>query len=215
MKNNITELVFIIDKSGSMSGLEKDTIGGFNSMLEKQRGEEGICHISTVFFSHYSEVIHNRRPIAEVEPLTEKDYIAGGSTALLDALGDAITHTIRVQRELDQDDRADNVVFVIITDGEENASRRYSSREIKEMISHEKEKYGWEFIFLGANIDAVETASRYGIEAKRAHNYVCDNRGVDLNFMAMERIVREVRTKGSISDDWAEEIDRDYKKRGR
>lgn len=215
MKNNITELIFVIDQSGSMSGLEDDTIGGFNSMLEKQRNEDGICHISTVFFANTSKVIHNRRNIATVEPLTRKDYTPGGSTALLDALGDAINHTIEVQKMLADDERADNVVFVIITDGEENSSCRYSSRKVKQMISREQEKYGWEFIFLGANIDAVETASHYGIKANRASNFCCDSAGVGLNFYCVSEAVSELRGKSCISDSWDEEIKRDYERRGR
>ncbi len=215
MKNNITELIFVIDQSGSMSGLEDDTIGGFNSMLEKQRNEEGVCHISTVFFSNDSDVIHNRRNISAVEPLTRKDYTPGGSTALLDALGDAINHTIKVQKMLADDERADNVVFVIITDGEENSSHRFSSRKIKQMISHEQEKYGWEFIFLGANIDAVKTAGHYGIKANRASNFVCDQMGVGINFCCVSDAVSEVRLTGSISDDWNTEIQKDYEQRGR
>ncbi len=215
MKKNITELIFVIDQSGSMSGLEDDTIGGFNSMLEKQRNEEGVCHISTVFFSNDSDVIHNRRNISAVEPLTRKDYTPGGSTALLDALGDAINHTIKVQKMLADDERADNVVFVIITDGEENSSHRFSSRKIKQMISHEQEKYGWEFIFLGANIDAVKTAGHYGIKANRASNFVCDQMGVGINFCCVSDAVSEVRLTGSISDDWNTEIQKDYEQRGR
>lgn len=215
MKNNITELIFVIDQSGSMSGLEDDTIGGFNSMLEKQRKEEGVCHISTVFFDNSSDVIHNRRNISTVEPLTRKDYTPGGSTALLDALGDAINHTAKVQKMLAEDERAGNVVFVIITDGEENSSCRYSSRKVKQMISREQEKYGWEFIFLGANIDAVETASHYGIKANRASNFCCDSAGVGLNFYCVSEAVSELRGKSCISDSWEEEIKQDYERRGR
>ncbi|MBR6251354.1 MAG: VWA domain-containing protein [Bacteroidales bacterium] len=211
--NNVTELVFVIDKSGSMSGLEDDTIGGFNSMLEKQRGKQGVCHISTVFFANSSEVIHNRRNIDKVEPLTHKDYVPSGGTALLDALGDAINHTVRVQKLLADDERADNVVFVIITDGEENSSQRFSAKMVKQIISHEREKYGWEFIFLGANIDAVETARSYGIRPERASNFVCDETGVNLNFMCMANAVSEIRTEGCISDDWDEEIRKDYERR--
>lgn len=215
MKNNITELVFIIDKSGSMSGLEKDTIGGFNSMLEKQRAESGVCHISTVFFSDESKVVHNRKCIEKVEPLTQKDYAVGGSTALLDALGDAINHTVKMQKMLADNERADNVVFVIITDGEENSSRRYSAKEIKQMISVVQEKYGWEFIFLGANIDAVETAADYGIRADRASNFVCDSQGVSLNFKCMANAVSKLRKCGSIPNGWAADIQSDFEERGK
>ena len=170
-KNKITELVFIIDKSGSMTGLEKDTIGGFNSMLEKQREEEGVCHISTVFFSDEAKVVHNRKNIAQVEPLTLKDYLPGGCTALLDTVGDAINHTVKIQKMLADDEKASKVMFVIITDGEENSSRRFNGAQIKKMISLEQEKYGWEFIFLGANIDAATTAENVppiGLEIPKA-----------------------------------------------
>ena len=215
MKNNITELIFVIDQSGSMSGLEDDTIVGFNSMLEKQRNEDGVCHISTVFFDNSSEVIHNRRNISTVEPLTRKDYTPGGSTALLDALGDAINHTVKVQKMLADDERADNVIFVIITDGEENSSTRFSARKVKQMISQEQKKYGWEFIFLGANIDAVKTAGHYGIKANRASNFVCDATGVGLNFCCVSEAVSEVRAMGCIPDGWDNEIKKDYKQRSR
>ena len=215
MKNNITELIFVIDQSGSMSGLEDDTIGGFNSMLEKQRNEDGVCHISTVFFDDSSEVIHNRRNISTVEPLTRKDYTPGGSTALLDALGDTINHTVKVQKMLAEDERADNVIFVIITDGEENSSCRFSARKVKQMISHEQEKYGWEFIFLGANIDAVKTADHYGIRANRASNFVCDPTGVEINFCCVSEAVSEIRSNGCISDDWDADIQKDYEQRSR
>ena len=210
-----TELIFIIDKSGSMSGLEADTIGGFNSMLQKQRQEEGVCHISTILFSNYSQVLHNRRNIEKVEPLTRKDYVAGGGTALLDALGDAIQHTIKVQKLAAEDEKASNVVFVIITDGEENASTKYTKRDIKKMISHEQEEYGWEFIFLGANINAIDTADDYGIRRDRASNYVCDSAGVNLNFKCVANAISQLRKEGSISEKWDEEIMADYAERGK
>ncbi len=210
----VTELIFIIDKSGSMSGLENDTIGGFNSMLQKQREEEGVCHISTILFSNDSQVLHNRRNIEKVEPLTREDYIVGGGTALLDALGDAIQHTVKVQKFSAEDERASNVVFVIITDGQENSSLRYSKRDIKKMITHEQEKYGWEFIFLGANIDAIDTADDYGIRKNRASNFVCDSAGVNLNFRCVANAISHLREKGSISEKWNEEIMADYEERG-
>ncbi len=212
-KNNITELVFIIDKSGSMSGLENDTIGGFNSMLEKHRKEQGSCNISTVFFADRSEVVHNRENIAKVEPLTRNNYVPGGCTALLDALGDAINHTIKIQKKLADDQKASNVVFVIITDGQENASKHFSVQEIKRQISFEQEKYGWEFIFLGANIDAVNTAASYGIKSNRAANFVCDSKGIDLNFSGIANFLGCVRKKQAIPDSWASEIEEDYQQR--
>ena len=210
----ITELIFIIDRSGSMSGLEADTIGGFNSMLQKQKQEKGICHISTVLFSNDSQVLHNRRNIERVEPLTNKDYRVGGGTALLDAMGDAIQHMVKVQELAAEDERASNVVFVIITDGEENSSHKYSKHDIKRMITHEQEKYGWEFIFLGANIDAISTANSFGIHEERASNYVCDSAGVDLNFRCVAKAISQLRGKGSISKDWDAEIKADYEERG-
>lgn len=214
MNNNITELVFIIDKSGSMSGLEADTIGGFNSMLKKHKDEEGTCHISTIFFADSSEVIHNRANISSVEPLTGKDYLPGGCTALLDAVGNAINHTIKVQRYAADDEKASSVLFVIITDGYENASREYTKHQIKKMISYEKEKYGWEFIFLGANIDAVDTARDYGISAERAANFHCDSEGINLNFKGIAAAIGQMRKSGAISSrSWAREIDNDYTSR--
>lgn len=210
-----TELIFIIDKSGSMAGLEADTIGGFNSMLNKQKQEEGICHISTVLFSNDSHVLHNRRNIEKVEPLTNKDYRVGGGTALLDAMGDAIQHMVKVQKLLAEDERASNVVFVIITDGEENSSSKYTKRDIKKMIMSEQEKYGWEFIFLGANIDAIDTADSIGIQKERATNFVCDSAGVNLNFHCVAKAISQLRGKGSIEKDWDAEIMADYEERGR
>ena len=193
MKSKITELIFIIDKSGSMTGLEKDTIGDFNSMLEKQREEEGVCHISTVFFSDEAKVVHNRKNIAQVEPLTLKDYLPGGCTALLDTVGDAINHTVKIQKMLADDEKASKVMFVIITDGEENSSRRFNGAQIKKMISLEQEKYGWEFIFLGANIDAATTAERYGIRRERAANWIGNSKGVSKNFRALSAVVCNLR----------------------
>ncbi len=218
-KNNITELVFIIDKSGSMSGLESDTIGGFNSMLNQHKDGEGRCHISTIFFSDRQQVIHNRKNIAEVEPLTSRDYIPGGCTALLDALGNAISHTIQVQKMAADDEKASNVIFVVITDGYENASREYSAPQIRSMISREQEKYGWEFIFLGANIDAVETAQNIGIRANRSVDFVCDSTGIGKNFAAIGAMVNACRSVGHMAqeafDTAFEEVRRDFRKRGR
>jgi len=192
--NNITELVFIIDKSGSMSGLEGDTIGGFNSMLNQHRKGEGKCHISTIMFSDHQQVIHNRKNISDVSPLTDNDYIPGGCTALLDALGNAINHTIQVQRLAADDERASKVIFVIITDGYENSSREYSAPQIRSLIKKEQEKYGWEFIFLGANIDSVATAGSYGIRADRSVDFVCDSQGIGKNFEAIGSYVSACRS---------------------
>ena len=168
MKKNLTELVFILDRSGSMYGLEQDTIGGFNSMLTKQKSLDGECRITTVLFDHQYTLFHDRIDIQAVSPMSEKDYFVGGSTALLDAIGTTIDKLIRVQRHTAESYRAQKVIFVIITDGEENSSRKYSYDQVKAKIEHEKEAYGWEFIFLGANMDAVKTASQFGIHADRA-----------------------------------------------
>ena len=181
-KNNITELVFIIDRSGSMSGLEKDTIGGFNSMIEKQRKEDGECYVSTVLFDHETKVLHDRVKLSEVRPMTEEDYTVRGTTALIDALGGAIHHIGNVHKYARPEDVPAHTMFVITTDGMENASRRYTSDQVKQKIERQKEKYGWEFIFIGANIDAVETAARYGIGAERAVNYHADGKGTEMLF---------------------------------
>ena len=177
MKKGLTELVFVLDKSGSMSGLEKDTIGGFNSMLEKQKEVDGECLITTVLFDNGYELLHDRIDIRAVSPITEKEYSVGGSTALLDAIGRTINKIGNAQRHTSDEFRAENVMIVIITDGEENSSREYSSDKVKAQIQRQKEKYGWEFVFLGANIDAVETASRFGIAPDRAQNYHADGEG--------------------------------------
>jgi len=215
MKQNLTELVFILDKSGSMSGLESDTIGGFNSMLEKQRGVDGDCRITTVLFDNHYTLLHDRIDIRAVSPMTDKEYFVGGSTALLDAIGRTIHKLVSVQRNTAEDYRADKVMFVIITDGEENSSREYSADKIKAMIEHEKERYGWEFIFLGANMDAVKTAGRFGINADRAVDYVPDERGTQLNFEAMAETVACFRATGAVPSAPMAAIRKDAKKRGR
>lgn len=214
MKNNFTELVFILDKSGSMSGLESDTIGGFNSMLKKQKDVDGECRITTVLFDNRYTLLHDRIDIRAVSPMTEKEYFVGGSTALLDAIGTTIHKLVSVQKNTAEDFRAEKVMFVIITDGEENASREYSADKVREMIGHEKAKYGWEFIFLGANIDAVQTASRFGISADRAVDYVPDGEGTRLNYEAMAETVACFRATGAVPQAPMEAIRKDMKKRG-
>lgn len=214
MKKNATELVFILDKSGSMFGLEKDTIGGFNAMLEKQKALEGDCRITTVLFDNTYTLLHDRIDIHAVSPMTEKDYCAGGCTALLDAMGTTIHKLISVQKNTAEDYRADKVLFVIITDGLENASREYSIEKVRAMIEHEKEKYGWEFIFLGANIDAVQTAGQFGIGADRAVDYVPDAQGTRLNYQAMEATVSSYRRSGQVDEEALEDIRIDMAKRG-
>ncbi len=210
MKKGLTELVFILDKSGSMSGLEKDTIGGYNSMLEKQKAVDGECRITTVLFDNQVEILHDRIDIQAVSPITEKEYCVGGSTALIDAIGKTIHKISNAQRFTAEDYRAENVMFVIITDGEENSSREYSSVKVKEQIERQKLRYGWEFVFLGANIDAVETAKRFGIGADRAQNYHADSEGVELNFSSMSNAMTSLRTCAAMPSDWNNEIQKDY-----
>ena len=214
MKKNLTELVFILDKSGSMSGLEKDTIGGFNSMLDQQRKVDGECVITTVLFDNRYELLHDRIDIRAVQPITGKAYFVGGSTALLDAIGSTIHKIDTAQKNTTEDYRAEKVMFVIITDGEENASRHFSSAQIRQMIQHQKERYGWEFIFLGANIDAVETAGRFGIDADRAVDYVPDGEGTELNYRMMSETVATFRECGAVPTACLDEIRKDMKKRG-
>src|SRR5574344_358990 len=214
MKKGLTELVFILDKSGSMGGLEKDTIGGYNSMLEKQKAVPGECLITTVLFDNNYERLHDRIDIKAVSPITEKEYAVGGSTALLDAIGRTIHKIGNAQMNTAADYRAEKVMFVIITDGEENSSREYSAEKVKAQIQRQKEKYDWEFIFLGANIDAVETAGRFGIAPDRAQNYHADSEGTALNFRVMSDAVATFRECKEMPTGWNEEIEKDYKRRG-
>lgn len=214
MKKGLTELVFILDKSGSMSGLESDTIGGYNSMLAKQQAVEGECLITTVLFDHNCELLHDRIDIKAVCPISGKEYVVGGSTALLDALGRTIHKIGNAQRHTADDYRAEKVMFVIITDGEENSSREYTSDKIKALIEHQNMKYGWEFIFLGANIDAVQTAGRFGISADRAIDYVPDSVGTNLNFRVMAEAVVKFRESGVVEAEAFAPIRADMKRRG-
>ena len=213
MKKNLSEMVFILDKSDSMQGLEKDTIGGFNSMIERQKKQEGEALVSTVLFSNGSKVIHDRVDIARVAPLTEREYFVGGCTALIDAIGGAIHHIGNVHKYAREEDRPEHTVFVITTDGMENASRCYSSDEVKAMVEKQKTKYGWEFLFLGANIDAVETAGRFGIAEDRAVNFVNDSMGQALNYAEVSEAVRTVRSRMPLTRGWKRSIDADYKSR--
>ena len=213
MKKDLTEVVFILDKSGSMSGLEGDTIGGYNGTLNKQKKAPGEALISTILFSNDSVVIHDRVPIADVAPMTEEQYSVGGCTALLDAIGGAIHHISSVHKYIREEDVPEHTMFVIITDGMENASSKYSSADVKKMIGEKKEK-GWEFLFLAANIDAVETAGRIGISEDRAVNYHNDATGAAVNFEAVDCAMSEVRSSGRLSRKaWRESIDRDYQSR--
>ena len=213
MKKGLTEVVFILDRSGSMAGLEKDTIGGFNAMLEKQRRGEGQALISTVLFSNESAVIHDRVDAREVPPLTERDYFVCGCTALLDAVGGAIHHIGNVHKYAREEDRPERTLFVITTDGMENASRHYDLRRVRTMIERQKARYGWEFLFLGANIDAVDTAARLGIDADRAANFHCDAQGTQLNYEAVSDAVSAMRCAAPLSADWKERIDSDFQRR--
>ena len=213
MKKNLTEMVFILDKSGSMAGLEADTIGGFNSMIERQKQAEGEALVSTVLFSNNSTVIHDRVDVRKVEPMTDRQYFVGGGTALIDAIGGAIHHIASVHKYAREEDRPEHTVFVITTDGMENASHRYSSDEVKAMVRKEKEQFGWEFLFLGANIDAVETAARFGIGRDRAVNFHSDSRGQTLNYKVVSEAVCQVRSNAPLGADWKDEIEADFRSR--
>ena len=213
MKNNITELVFILDRSGSMSGLESDTIGGFNSMLVRQKKEPGEAYVTTVLFDTRFDRIHDRLKLEEVPALTERDYVPGGCTALLDAVGDTVRHIAGLHRYARPEDVPEKTVVVITTDGLENASRRYTLQEVKRLIEHEKEKYGWEFLFLGANIDAIETARGIGISADRATNFMADTRGIDLGFEAVTNAIHSARCRAPMAEDWSAQVENDHKNR--
>ena len=213
MKNNTTELVFILDRSGSMSGFERDTIGGFNSILDKQKKTDGKCYVSTVLFDDKYELLHDRLDIGEVKPMTTDDYSVRGCTALLDAVGRTIRHIANIHRYARPEDVPEKTLFVITTDGYENASRHYSSDEVKRMVEHEKEKYSWEFLFLGADIDAVETAGRIGIDSSRAANYRKDTVGNETMFASVNAAITMARSCPTISDDWKADVDRDFKER--
>ncbi len=218
MKKNLTELVFILDRSGSMGGLESDTIGGFNGMIEKQKKQKGEANVTTVLFDDKYELLHDRFPIAAVKPLTGRDYYVRGCTALLDAVGKTIQKMASIQRNLPEEMRAEKVIFVITTDGLENASREYGYTQIRQMIEREKEKYGWEFLFLGANMDAVAEARRFGINADRAVTFENDSEGVAMNYRLVEQTIgcmRAASSMASVDGSWKKEIEEDFKKRGR
>ena len=213
MKKGLTEVVFILDRSGSMCGLEKDTIGGFNSLIEKQKKEPGEAYISTVLFDDESQVIHDRVPVGQVKPMTEEEYYVRGCTALLDAVGGAIDHIGNVHKYAREEDRPEKTLFIITTDGMENASRRYRAEKVKAMIKRQKEKYGWEFLFLGANIDAVCEAGRFGIDADHAVNYCCDAAGTALNYEVLDEAMRSVRGGKRLAASWKSRVEADYEKR--
>ncbi len=215
MNKDLTELVFILDKSGSMAGLEEDTIGGFNSLLAKQKKHEGQALITTVLFDNNYEVLHSRAAIQTVNPITSDEYYVEGSTALLDAIGRTIEKIGRAVGKMPEAERPGQVMFTIITDGMENASRRYSYGKIKEMIEHRKAEFGWEFIFLGANIDAIASAAQIGIGPKFSARYNSDAIGTGLNFSSVNDAIYEMRENSAIPDDWKKDIDDDFKKRGK
>ena len=214
MKKNLTEIVFILDRSGSMSGLERDTIGGFNAMIEKQKQEDGEAYVSTVLFDNYQEVLHDRIKLQDIAPMTDRDYYVRGSTALLDAIGGAIHHIGNIHKYAREEDVPEKTLFVITTDGMENASRKYDYDRVKMMIERQKEKYGWEFIFLGANIDAAKEAARFGIHADRAVNYHADSVGTSMIYEAVSEAVCSVRACRPMANGWRKRVDEDYKKRG-
>ena len=223
MKKGLTEIVFILDRSGSMSGLEKDTIGGYNSMIEKQKNEEGEVIISTVLFDNETEILHDRVPLDKVSPITEKEYYVRGSTALLDAVGGAIHHIGNVHKYAREEDVPEKTLFIITTDGMENSSRRYSYDKVKKMVERQKERYHWEFIFMGANMDAVSVANNFGVDRLHAVTYECDSAGTALNYKIMSKMVSRARKAESAmamgaafdSEEMLSEIRDDYKKRHR
>ncbi len=219
MKNGLTEIVFILDRSGSMGGLEADTIGGYNSLIEKQKKEEGEAIVSTVLFDDKSEVLHDRISLDEIKPMTDKEYYVRGCTALLDAIGGAIHHIGNVHKYARKEDVPEKTLFIITTDGQENASRRYTYEKVKRMVERQKEKYGWEFLFLGANIDAITEAERFGIKADRAVNYHCDKKGTEINYKVLNKAVSRVRAcsaaceMGGALMGWDDEIKADFDER--
>jgi len=223
MKKGLTEIVFIIDRSGSMAGLEADTIGGYNSMLAKQKTEEGEAIISTVLFDSETEVLHDRENIKDIGQITDKEYFVRGTTALLDAVGGAIHHIGNVHKYARDEDRPEKTLFIITTDGMENSSRRYTYEKVKKMVERKKKKYHWEFVFLGANIDAIEVAGRFGVSKQRAVRYESDSAGTQLNYEVMSRLVSCARASGSAqmmgaaldSGDLLDDIREDYSRRHR
>ena len=221
MRKGLTEIVFILDRSGSMGGLEADTIGGYNSLIEKQKKEEGEAYISTVLFDDTCEVLHDRVLINQIKPMTDNEYYVRGCTALLDAIGGAIHHIGNVHKYARDEDRPEKTLFIITTDGQENSSRRYTYEKVKRMVERQKEKYGWEFLFLGANIDAIAEAGRFGIKADRAVNYHCDKEGTAVNYRVLSETVSRVRRCSVheldeiLAPTWKEEIETDYKSRSK
>ena len=221
MKKGLTEVVFILDRSGSMSGLEADTIGGFNSLIAKQKKEEGEAFISTVLFDDRCEILYDRVPIQKIEPMNDNQYYVRGCTALLDAIGGAVHHISHIHKHLKEEERPEKTLFIVTTDGMENASKQYSYEKVKKMVEKVQKKSGWEFLFLGANIDAIAVAGKFGISAKRAVNYACDSAGTALNYEVLSQTVSAVRrAKGreevaSMMDDCCEPITKYYEEKCR
>lgn len=213
MKNSMTELVFILDRSGSMAGLESDTVGGFNAMIEKQKKEQGECYVSTVLFDDKSMVLHDREKLTTIKKMTDKDYVVGGCTALIDAIGGAVHHIANIHKYARPEDVPVHTMFVITTDGMENASHRYSSGKVKRMIKRQKKHFGWEFLFIGANIDAVETAARFGIERDRAVNYHADSTGTRVLYDTISNPISAMRKNLEIDSRWCDHINDDYNRR--
>ena len=212
-RNDLTELVFILDRSGSMAGLESDTIGGFNGLIDKQKKVDGKAFVTTVLFDNQQKTVHDRVDLAEVAPMTEKEYYVGGSTALLDAVGDAVTHIEKIHKYVRPEDVPAHTMVVITTDGMENSSHRWRAADVKKLVEKKKEE-GWEFLFLGANIDAVSEAARFGIDADRAVRYCNDPEGVRKNFSAVGKAMAHLRREACMPASWKEEIEEDYKSRG-
>ena len=213
MKKNLTELVFILDRSGSMAGLEGDTIGGFNAMIEKQKKEPGEAYVSTILFDNVSEVLHDRVSLESVPKMTDRDYIVRGCTALIDAIGGAIKHIGNIHKYARPEDVPEHTMFIITTDGMENASRRFSSDEVKKMIERQKAEFGWEFLFIGANIDAVQTAAQFGIGHDRAVNYHADSQGTQVLYETLCAPISAMRSNKVIDADWGRDISKDYNSR--
>ncbi len=211
-KNNLTELVFILDRSGSMEGLEKDTIGGFNSMLEKQRKQDGKAYVTTVLFNQEITTLHDRIELEKVERMTEKDYEVRGCTALVDAVGMTVSHISNIHKYARDEDRPENTLFVIITDGLENSSREYTGAQVKKMIS-QKEELGWQFIFIGANIDAIETAAEFGIGKDNAVDYIADKKGTNVVYEAVADAICCARANNPVGKKWKRRVEIDYKER--
>lgn len=215
MRNDLTELVFILDKSGSMHGLEADTIGGFNSLIEKQKMEDGRALVTTILFDDKIEIVHDRVDLRYIRSMMNKQYVTGGTTALLDAVGSAVNHIRKIHKYIRPEDVPAKTLFIITTDGMENASRRYTCDRVKKLIERQKAKYGWEFIFLGANIDAAETAVSMGIGHDRAADYICDKAGTALNYDVLSKVTSAVRAGTGIASDWNSSINDDIKRRKR